>query len=311
MRTTSFHSISPDDRAAVAGLRAAVLPMKGQVRDPAGRAAYDAIIAHVAPPKGVDYEPDTIGGIPGWWCHPQTGRLAGTILYLHGGWYMMGSAKAYRHLAGHIAASAGASAFVPDYRLAPEHPFPNAVLDGEAVYRDLLNRGTARIALAGDSAGGGLALTLLARTSAPTAPHASRPVGAVALSPVTDLTLSGESWTSRADAEFFFTRSQAEALVAAYVAPAEARDPRASPLYGDLTGLPPVEIIVGDAETLLDDSVRYAGRATAAGVDARLDIWEGMPHGFLTSVKQLRAADDALAVAGTFLAERFAGHRER
>jgi len=279
-------------------MRAAVLPMKGRVRDLSGRASYDEIIGGVAPPDGVAYEPDTVGGVSGWWCRPATARRAEAILYLHGGWYIMGTAKAYRHLAGHIAASAGASAFIPDYRLAPEHPFPNAIQDAEAVYRDLLkNRGIERIALVGDSAGGGLALALLAR--------ADHPVGAVALSPVTDLTLSGESWKSRADAEFFFTKPQAESLVAAYVRSNEARDPLASPLYGDLAGLPPVRIIVGDAETLLDDSVRYAERASAAGVDVRLDIWEGMPHGFLTSVRQLRAADEALTLVGTFLAEHF------
>jgi monoterpene epsilon-lactone hydrolase len=91
--------------------------------------------------------------------------------------------------------------------------------------------------------------------------------------------------------------------VAAYVGSDESRDPRASPLYGGLTGLPPVQIIVGDAETLLDDSVRYAERASAAGVDVRLDIWEGMPHDFLTSVRQRRAADEALTLVGAFLAE--------
>jgi monoterpene epsilon-lactone hydrolase len=297
MHTPSFHPIGSADRAAVTALRAAVLPMKGQVRDSAGRAAYDEIIGRVAAPDGVAYEPDTIGGVSGWWCRPATARPAEAILYLHGGWYIMGTAKAYRHLAGHIAASAGAPAFVPDYRLAPEHPFPDAIQDAEAVYRDLLHRGIERIALAGDSAGGGLALALLAR--------ADRPVGAVALSPVTDLTLSGESWKSRADAEFFFTKPQAESLVAAYVRPNEARDPLASPLYGDLAGLPPVQVIVGDAEALLDDSVRYAERASAAGVDVRLDIWEGMPHGFLTSIGQLRAADEALTLVGAFLAEHF------
>jgi acetyl esterase/lipase len=298
MRNSSCHSIGSEDRAAVAAMRAAVLPMKGQVRDPGARASYDAIIGGVVPPDGVTFEPDTVGGVSGWWCRPATARSAEAILYLHGGWYMMGTAKAYRHLAGHIAASAGAPAFIPDYRLAPEHPFPSAIQDAEAVYRDLSNnRGIERIAIAGDSAGGGLALALLA--------HADRAVGAVALSPVTDLTLSGESWKSRADAEFFFTKPQAESLVAAYVGSNESRDPRASPLYGDLTGLAPVQIIVGDAETLLDDSVRYADRASAAGVDVRLDIWEGMPHGFLTSVGQLRAADEALTLVGAFLAEHF------
>jgi epsilon-lactone hydrolase len=304
MRPPSFHSIGSDDRAAIAALRALVLPMKGQVRDSSGRASYDEIIGRVAPPDGVAFAFDTIGGVSGWWCRPATSRLAEAILYLHGGWYMMGTARAYRHLAGHIAVSAGASVFVPDYRLAPEYPFPSAILDAEAVYRNLSSRGIERIALAGDSAGGGLALALLARTSAPAAPRSRRPVGAAALSPITDLTLSGDSWNSRADAEFFFTKPQAESLVAAYIGPDQARDPLASPLYGDLAGLPPVQLIAGDAETLLDDSVRYTDRATAAAVDVRLDIWEGMPHGFLTSVRQLRAADDALTVVGTFLAER-------
>jgi monoterpene epsilon-lactone hydrolase len=303
-RPQIFHAIGPEDRAAIAAMRAAVRPMKGQVRDSSGRASYDEILARVAPPNGVAFEPDTLGGVPGWWCRPAGNRPAEAILYLHGGWYMMGSATAYRHLAGHIAASAGASAFVPDYRLAPEHPFPSAIRDVEAVYRDLSNRRIERIALAGDSAGGGLALALLALTSAAGAPRGARPVGAVALSPVTDLTLSGASWTSRADADFFFTKAQVESLVAAYVGPADVRDPLASPLCGTFTGLPPVQLIVGDAETLLDDSVRYAEQATAAGVDVRLDIWDGMPHGFLTSVRQLRAADDALSVVGTFLAER-------
>lgn len=275
-------------------MHTAGLPEKGQVRDASGRAAYDDIIGAVIRPDGVAFEPDTIGGVAGWWCRPQSSRADTAILYLHGGWYMMGTAKAYRHLAGHIAARAGASAFIPDYRLAPEHRFPSAVLDAQAVYGDLLSRGIKRIALAGDSAGG-LALALLAR---------NRPVCAVALSPLTDLTLSGASWSTRADAEFFFTKAQAEAIVPAYVDSHTARDPLASPLFGDLTGLPPAQIIVGDAETLLDDSVRYADRARAAGGDVCLDIWEGMPHVFLTNVGRLRGADDALAMVGTFLTER-------
>src|SRR5579863_1301226 len=98
-----FHSITPEDRATVAAIRAAVRPSKGQVRDASGRAAYDQIIGSVAPPAGVAFEPDTIGGIAGWWCRPATARDDEAILYLHGGWYIMGTAKAYRHLAGHIA----------------------------------------------------------------------------------------------------------------------------------------------------------------------------------------------------------------
>ena len=99
MRNSSYHSIGSEDRAAVAALHAAVLPMKGQVRDPGARASYDEIIGGVVPPDGVTFESDTVGGVSDWWCRPATARPAEAILYLHGGWYMMGTAKTYRHLA--------------------------------------------------------------------------------------------------------------------------------------------------------------------------------------------------------------------
>jgi epsilon-lactone hydrolase len=151
----------------------------------------------------------------------------------------------------------------------------------------------------GDSAGGNLALTLL-----PT--HGARLVAAVVFSPVTDLTLSGESWATRAEADPFFLRDQAETLVGTYLAGGDLTDPLASPLFGGFVGLPPLRVHVGNDEVLRDDSQRYVERAVAAGADATVDVWEGMVHGFPGNAGRLEAADAALRNAGAFLAARLA-----
>jgi acetyl esterase/lipase len=282
-----------------------VEPGKGLLQGTAARQPFDEIMGHVAVPSDVAYEADTIGGVPGWWCRPTNKQPAGTILYLHGGWYAWGSAQAYRNFAGHIAARSGAEVFVADYRLAPEHPFPAGLRDAQAVYRGLIARGVRRIAVVGDSAGGGMTLALLSLLVAKPHPAGEvRPQAAVVLSPLTDLTLGGASWETRAAADPYFTRSQALGLVPLYLGDHDRKDPLASPLYGDPTGLPPVRVHVGDDEVLLDDSRQYVERAVAAGVDARVDIWEGLPHVFLSAVGQLAAADRALDAVGAFLAER-------
>ena len=302
------HAISPEDRAVVAATRAIVEPQKGLLRGVAARQPFDEIMGHVAAPNDVAYEADTIGGVPGWWCRPANKQPAGTILYLHGGWYVLGSAQAYRHFAGHIAARTGAEVFVPDYRLAPEHPFPAGLLDAQACYRGLIGRGIRRIAIAGDSAGGGLSLALLSLLGTPENSGGVSPRAGMVLSPLTDLALSGHSWETRAAADPYFTREQAVSLVSLYLGHHDPKDPLASPLYGNLAtgaqrresreappparrgaGLPPIRVHVGDDELLLDDSLRYVERAVAAGVDARVDIWEGLPHVFLSSVGQLAA----------------------
>lgn len=127
------------------------------------------------------------------------------------------------------------------------------------------------------------------------------PAGAVVLSPVTDLALTGESFESRAEADPYFVRSQVAGLVRSYLGESDPKNPLASPLDGNLAGLPPVRVHVGDDEVLLDDSRRYVERAVAAGVDAKLEVWMGMPHGFVNSVGNLHAADEALRAIGTFL----------
>ena len=278
--------------------------MKGKFEGTAGRGLFNDIMERVAVPKGVTFEAATVGGIPGWWAKPAPAQQSAAIVHVHGGWFNWGTAQAFRNFAGHIASSAGADVFIPDYRLAPEHPFPAAVRDLEACYRGLVDQGITKIALTGDSAGGDLALVPLSIASARASKDTVAPMGAVVFSPITDLALTGESFEMRAEADLYFTKSQAAGLVRSYLGEIDPKNPLASPLYGDLTGLPPVRVQVGDDEVLLDDSRRYVERAVAAGVDARLDIWMGMPHGFVTNVGGFNAATQALKTSGVFLTQR-------
>ena len=303
------HPLSPEDFAAMAILRSAVAAMKGKLEEVAARTPFNGIMEHVAPPKAVSFEADTVGGISGWWAKPAQAQKGAAILHLHGGWFNWETAQAFCNLVGHIAKSAGADAFIPDYRLAPEHPFPAAVKDALACHLGLVDRGIERIALTGDSAGGNLALVLLSIATAQAASAGSGPVGAVVLSPVTDLALSGESFETRAEADPYFVKSQVARLVRSYLGESDPKNPLASPFYGDLTGLPAIRVHVGDDEVLLDDSRRYVERAVAAGVDAKLDVWMGMAHGFVNGVGTLRDATEALSAIGKFLNERLAGVR--
>ena len=291
------HPLSAHDAPIAAAMRAAAAPHKGKLRGIAARAPFDDLIGHTAPATGVTYRADSVGGVPGWWCVPPAPKAGVAVLHIHGGWFHWGSAQAFRNLVGHIALRAGAEAFVPDYRLAPEHPFPGGLADVLACFAGLRERGLSRIAVTGDSAGGTLALVLSKLV---------QPAATAVLSPVTDLTLSGASWKTHGEADFYFTRDQAEEMPRGYLAGRDPADPLVSPLFGDLTGLPPLRIHVGDQEMLLDDSRRFAERALAAGTDVALEIWEGMPHGFTGAAGTLEAADGALDSIGAFLTEKLA-----
>jgi epsilon-lactone hydrolase len=165
------------------------------------------------------------GGIPGWWCRPQTVHPGTVILHIHGGWFSWGSAKAYRNLVGHLALHAGVVAFAPDYRLAPEHPLPAATEDARASYFCLLELGYKKIAVTGGSAGGNLALGLLISLKASQSNNLVVPIAGVAPSPVTDLSLSGTSWMTRAATDPYFAKSQAAELVRSYLNGADRVDP--------------------------------------------------------------------------------------
>jgi acetyl esterase/lipase len=189
-----------------------------------------------------------------------------------------------------------------DYRLAPEHPFPAAVNDAITAYRWLLADGTdpAIIALAGDSAGGGLALAALVALRDAGDPM---PAAAAVISPWTDLALTGDSLRTRAAVDVMIKPAGMRETAEAYLNGQDPRHPHASPLYADLRGLPPTLIHVGDAEVILDDSTRFAGNARAAGVDVTLEVWDEMPHVWHAFAGLLPEADQAIGRMGTWLRE--------
>jgi acetyl esterase/lipase len=234
------------------------------------------------------------------------GPEAGTLLYFHGGGFVVGSHRTGVKLAAGLATRAGLRAYSLDYRLAPENPFPAAQLDGLAAYRDLLERGTGpdRIVIAGDSAGATLTVQtlILARDAG-----LPMPAAAVLFSPFTDATVSGTSMTAKHGIDPLFTRADLEWFRGQFLGddPAAAPAPLASPaLAGDLRGLPTVLIQVGSHEVLLDDAVRLAGRFGGADIDVTLEIVAGVPHVFQNLTGLLDEAGEALDRAASFLAER-------
>ncbi|HEY5022106.1 MAG TPA: alpha/beta hydrolase fold domain-containing protein, partial [Gemmatimonadaceae bacterium] len=220
----TVHPLAKKDSLAATALRSMVAPLKGKLAGTAARAPFDDVMERVAAPTDVTFEADTVGGISGLWAKPARAQKGAAIIHVHGGWFNFGTARAYRNLVGHIASVAGSDAFIPEYRLAPEHLFPAAVTDVEACYRGLVDRGITKIAVTGDSAGGNLALVLLSICAQADSGDIA-PVGAVAISPVTDLALSGESYQTRAEADPFFTKSQVAGLVASYLGATDPKSP--------------------------------------------------------------------------------------
>ena len=304
--TTIHHPIHLLDRVAMAAMRLMIASMKGSVTGPSAREPFDEPMEKTPAADGVTYEEAEVGGVAGWWCRPDVIVAGAAILYFHGGAYVVGSARAYQHFVGQVATRAKAVAFVPEYGLAPEHPFPVAVDEAQACYRGLVEKGFGKIALAGDSAGGGLALALLSSlVDKARAVSALRPVGAAVLSPWTDLALSGVSMETRAEADPLLTKESLASTARLYLGGHDPRDPLASPLYGDLAGLPPVRMHVGEDEVLLDDSLRYGERIEGQGGTVQIHTWQGMIHVFPSNVALLHAAKEALDNIGNFLRQQF------
>ena len=269
---------------------------------PGGRTAFDALMERTPAAAGVEYQAATVGGVPGWWCRPAGAPADAAILYFHGGGYVVGSAHGYRHFASQIVARAKVAAFVADYALAPERPFPAAVDDAEAAYHGLSAAGFSKIAIVGDSAGGGLALGMAARMAQAARDGAvACPVAVAVMSPWTDLALTGDSIAARAKHDPLLTREMLESARQLYLGQIDAKDPRASPLYADLRGMPPVLLHVGEDEILLDDARRCADLLTKSGSAAELHVWQGMLHVFPANLAVLHAARQALDIADGFL----------
>ncbi|MDO8838102.1 MAG: alpha/beta hydrolase [Parvibaculum sp.] len=252
-----------------------------------------------ATPAGVRIEQVDVAGIPAEWVHPQVLEEGNTLLYLHGGGYAICGPDTHRGLVARLAGAAKSRALLLDYRLAPEHPFPAAVEDAYAAYKWLLaeNVDPSRLTLAGDSAGGGLALALLMKLRDGGDPL---PAGAALLSPWTDLAMSG--WSHVTHGRLDPMLSVEGALMAArhYLQDTAPTEPLASPLYGTFEHLSPLLIHVGANEILLDDSRRVAAKALAAGVKVDLRVWPGVPHVF-QAFPQLPEARASMAELGAFL----------
>ena len=238
--------------------------------------------------------------VNGLWAHPQGARRGAAILYFYGGGYVLGAPISRRKTAGHLALAAQARALVPAYRLAPEHPFPAAIEDAVAAYQWLLTEGgeAGGVVLAGDSAGGGLALaTVLALRDR----GLPRPAGVVTISAWADMTMSGESMNSRAQTDICCSRDGLAELAGHYLAGADPRHPHASPVFAYFSRLPPLLCLVGGHERLVDDSVRVVRAAREAGIEATLFVAPEMQHVFPIFAGAFPEADAAIRLIGDWI----------
>ena len=285
----------------IAGVRAhlAKLPPTESIAE--RRAMYDRAERAFPMPPDTHVEDVTVGGRPADWLRPAGSRTDAVLLYLHGGGYVIGSRRSHRHLAEAIARAAGIACLLPDYRLAPEHPFPAAVDDALAAYRWLVEErkiAPGLIAVGGDSAGGGLtAATLVAIREA----RLPRPGAGVCISPWTDLTCSAPSYETKAATDPLVALPGITVMARNYLGATDPRTPLASPLFADLRGLPPLLIHVGSEEVLLDDATRLAERARAAGVPVTFEVWEQMIHVWHWFLPWLPEAQAAVDKIGGFL----------
>lgn len=267
------------------------------------RAAEEMMAAQSPLPKNVYVEEVTAVTVPALLIAAERTRDERVILYFHGGGYCVGSPTTHRDFAWRLSAASAARVLLPHYRRAPEHLFPTAVDDAVTTYRWLLAQGIHpdNLVIGGDSAGGGLALATLARLR----DEGERlPAAAVLLSPWVDLALTGESLRSKAAEDPVLTLAQLHEFAQLYLGDADPRTPLASPLYADLSGLPPLLIQAGTAEILLDDAARLAERADDAGVDVTLDIWPEMIHVWQGFAGFLPEGQTAVTQIGAFIRGR-------
>jgi acetyl esterase/lipase len=286
------------DRAAVAEFLKA--NAGGTLDLHAQRARMDSLGDFFPVPGGIEVEPASVGGITGEWVRGKRARRDAALLYLHGGGYVVGSPKSHRHLVALLSEASDLPVFSAHYRLAPEHPFPAAVDDAVAAYEGLVQSQIVpqKIAIAGDSAGGGLTIAALValRDKSDT-----QPACAVAISPWVDLSLSGEAHGTRGQRDPIVTRPGLDEMAKAYLGSADVREPLASPLYADLQGLPPLLIQVGSEEALHSDALELWRKAEQAGVEVSFESWGKMIHVWHIFHTVLGEGRDAVHRIGSFL----------
>jgi acetyl esterase/lipase len=264
-----------------------------------------AATALAPPPEGATLTAVDAGGVPAEWTDADGVSDDAAIVYLHGGGYIMGNLDSHRNLVANLSRASGIRALSVDYSLAPESPFPKAVDEAVGAVQFVQAQGIAanRIVVAGDSAGGGLtAATLLALRDR----GLDQVAAGVLISPWLDLTQSGETMDSLADADPMVSRTLLDVCTKAYVGDQDPKTPLASPLFADLTGLPPLLVHVGTAETLLDDSRRFQVAAEKASVDSTLEEWDEMIHVWHTFAGMLPEAQQAIDRIGAFVKEKLA-----
>ena len=260
----------------------------------------DKLAQTLKPIGQVEAQPVSADGVPSEWITPSEVVPGRVTLYLHGGGYVVGSSLGHRPLVGSFATVTKSRALSIDYRLAPEHRFPAAVDDALAAYRWLLSNGNKpeNIIIAGDSAGGGLTLALLVKIRAEGLPL---PACGVCLSPWVDLAGTGESQKTNAKADFMLSTQKLAIFASHYLNGTDPKNPLASPLYANLTGLPPLLIQVGGSEVLLDDGKRVAEKAKSAGVDVTLEVWPDMQHEWHFAASVVPEGRKALENVGNFV----------
>jgi len=264
------------------------------------RAQMEINLTQFQLPTDVHCEPVDAGGVPAEWITTPGVNTERVICYLHGGGYVLGSINTHREMASRLSRAASARVLILDYRLAPEHPFPAAVDDSTAAYRWLLSVGVnpAQLVIAGESAGGGLTMaTLVALRDA----GEPLPAAGICLSPWVALECLGESIVTKAEIDPVVNKAHILILAKAYLGDTDPCTPLASPLYADLTGLPPLLIQVGTAECLFDDAMRLADRARAAGVDVTLEPWDDMIHMWHMFAAILPEGQQAIDRIGEFI----------
>ncbi|WP_374305216.1 alpha/beta hydrolase [Methylocella sp.] len=279
----------------------AQLAAKPRPKGPAERRArLDAIGGQYELAPDIRVEPVSADGVRAEWTLAPSSDPARVLMFLHGGGYMAGSLASHRHLVAEAGRLSGARTLAVDYRLAPEHPFPAALEDALTAYRFLLKQGVdpRRVALCGESAGGGLAVAALCALRDAGDPS---PACAWLSSPWTDLAQSGATMASKAAVDPLISKRYLDELAAAYLQGADPDNPLASPVRAKLAGLPPLLIFVGTAETMLDDSMSFAAAAGAADVRVTLEIWPDMIHAFTLFYPQVAVARRALAEVGDFV----------